>query len=317
MNKRVRNLIAGTFGTLISRLGYIDAIDQNIPNGSILPLCFHNPEKKLFKQVIQWLLDHSYSFVTSEQLLECIQSGSETESKAVWISFDDGWRGNVDQVIPILIEYNVPATFYLTTGPIGSDDGTFWWPLMKANRTYLPIPYDELWTIPETRRRFIVENVTKGDHIKIPRQAMTISDVKLIAALPQITLGCHTVNHGISVNHTQAELVEEICKARESIFSWTGQEVHSFAYPRGAFDPRARDILRDNGFTMAVTTEATILNSQLLSGLDPFRIPRIPIPDSGSFYEILCHMLAIWQPCMRGIKSLLGLKPSEFTLGEK
>lgn len=316
MNKRVRNLIAGIFGTMIFRSGYINAIEQNIPKGSILPLCFHNPEKRLFKLVVQWLFDHGYSFVTNEQLLKCIQSGLKTETKAAWISFDDGWRENVDRVIPTLIEHNIPATFFLTTGPIGSEDGTFWWPLMRTNRAKLAIPYDELWTIPESRRRVIVESVMMADHIKIPRQAMTIADIKLIADLSQITLGCHTVNHGISANHTQAELIAEICDARESIHAWTGLEVHSFAYPRGVFDPRARYILRENGFTMAATTEATILNPQLLNSLDPFCIPRIPIPDSGSFYEILCHMLSIWQPCMRRLKSILGLKPSEFTLGE-
>lgn len=317
MNKRIRNLIAGTAGMMMQHWGYIDGIAQDFPDGSILPLCFHNPEKRLFEQAVQWLIDHGYVFLTNEHLLERIKGDSGHKSKAAWISFDDGWRENIKQVIPTLIKYDVPATFFLITGPIGSDDGTFWWPLMKVNRHLLPIPYDELWKIPEAHRRKIVEEVVQQDHVHIPRQAMTVSEIQSLAALSQIAIGCHTVNHGISVNHSLAELLEEICHAQEMIYSWTGRKTCSFAYPRGAFDPRARNFLAQNGFSMAFTTEAAILDPRSFMDLDPFCIPRIPVPDSGSFNEILCHMLGIWQPIMHAIKRFCGLRSSEFIPGEK
>ena len=36
------------------------------------------------------------------------------------ITFDDGWRDNFDLAFPLLVELQIPATVFITTGKIGS-----------------------------------------------------------------------------------------------------------------------------------------------------------------------------------------------------
>jgi len=55
-----------------------------------------------------------------------IQRGIELPSNSVVITFDDGYRDNYTVAYPILREYGISATFFLTTDYIGTDQ-VFWW----------------------------------------------------------------------------------------------------------------------------------------------------------------------------------------------
>jgi peptidoglycan/xylan/chitin deacetylase (PgdA/CDA1 family) len=51
--------------------------------------------------------------------------------KTVAVSFDDGYRDNLDAARPILERYDTPATHFATAGYIGSDE-PFWWDVLDA-----------------------------------------------------------------------------------------------------------------------------------------------------------------------------------------
>ncbi len=44
----------------------------------------------------------------------------------VVLTFDDGYLDNLELALPILREFDIPATIYIATGPVGSDR-EFWW----------------------------------------------------------------------------------------------------------------------------------------------------------------------------------------------
>ena len=51
---------------------------------------------------------------------------SNLQEPAVAITFDDSYADNVLEALPILEEVGVPATFFVSTGRIGTDK-EFWW----------------------------------------------------------------------------------------------------------------------------------------------------------------------------------------------
>jgi peptidoglycan/xylan/chitin deacetylase (PgdA/CDA1 family) len=51
--------------------------------------------------------------------------------KTVAVSFDDGYRDNLDAAKPILEKYDIPAVHFATAGYIGSDE-PFWWDVLDA-----------------------------------------------------------------------------------------------------------------------------------------------------------------------------------------
>jgi peptidoglycan/xylan/chitin deacetylase (PgdA/CDA1 family) len=62
-----------------------------------------------------------------EELVHAIEN-SQLPSKAVVVTFDDGYADNFYEGKPLLEHYEIPATVFITTGSIGSQ---FWWDEME------------------------------------------------------------------------------------------------------------------------------------------------------------------------------------------
>ena len=69
-----------------------------------------------------------------------------TKGKLAYISFDDGWQGNL-KLIPIIEKYNVHITIFIAVNPIMS--GNFWWEFVAKKVGYTQmqnfknLPHDE------------------------------------------------------------------------------------------------------------------------------------------------------------------------------
>jgi len=69
---------------------------------------------KTFEQHIQYLTEH-YKIIPLDQLNDL------NEENTCIITFDDGWADNYHYAYPILRNYNVPATIFLSTNLIGTN----------------------------------------------------------------------------------------------------------------------------------------------------------------------------------------------------
>lgn len=63
--------------------------------------------------------------ISLKQLAQAHREGS-IPHKAVAVTFDDGYADNLHQAKPLLEQYNIPATIFVTTGYIGRNR-EFWW----------------------------------------------------------------------------------------------------------------------------------------------------------------------------------------------
>ena len=77
---------------------------------------------RLFEDEVRLLSGH-YRFVTLSDLIAHLESDSSESVLA--ITFDDGYQDNYWNAYPILQKYRIPATVFLTTGPIDSRE-TLW-----------------------------------------------------------------------------------------------------------------------------------------------------------------------------------------------
>ncbi|MDO6391762.1 polysaccharide deacetylase family protein [Pontibacter sp. BT731] len=77
-----------------------------------------------FEQQLQ-LLTKSKSVVSVPQLVEALKS-HKLNKKYIALTFDDGYIDNFHVVKPLLEKYEIPATFFITTGYVGQKK-EFWW----------------------------------------------------------------------------------------------------------------------------------------------------------------------------------------------
>ncbi|MFP4473876.1 MAG: polysaccharide deacetylase family protein [Candidatus Omnitrophota bacterium] len=85
---------------------------------------FVSPEN--FERQMVYLRDRGYRVISMDELTAGLKEGKEFSRNTVVITFDDGRRDNFTQAFPILSDYDYPATFYVTTGLIGSGSFMSW-----------------------------------------------------------------------------------------------------------------------------------------------------------------------------------------------
>lgn len=75
------------------------------------------PEK--FDDQMRWIAKNGFRPVTMAQLSDHLRDGSPLPFKPIVISFDDGWKDQYKNAIPILKKYNFNATFFIITDLVG------------------------------------------------------------------------------------------------------------------------------------------------------------------------------------------------------
>jgi peptidoglycan/xylan/chitin deacetylase (PgdA/CDA1 family) len=216
MKKKIRDITAALAGILLHISGSVGKAKKKIEREYILPLYFHNPEKKLFHNVIKWLKDNDFSLISTRELIDVIKRRETPQKRTAWITFDDGWRRNLENVIPTVVEYDVPVTFFISTYPV-ENSGFFWWSVINRYKKELVLRYGikrpEIWRLSWPEIKNIVNELeTNGS--KMQREAMTVREVIEISKLPQVTIGSHTVHHPIVKHCSETELISEILDSK-------------------------------------------------------------------------------------------------------
>jgi peptidoglycan/xylan/chitin deacetylase (PgdA/CDA1 family) len=76
------------------------------------------------------VLRRQCSAISLDELRVGLRDGRLPE-RAVVVTFDDGYRDNFTEARPLLERYQVPATFFVCTGPVGSGE-PFWWDVLDG-----------------------------------------------------------------------------------------------------------------------------------------------------------------------------------------
>jgi peptidoglycan/xylan/chitin deacetylase (PgdA/CDA1 family) len=231
---------------------------------------------------------------------------SDLKERAVAITFDDGYADNVLEALPILEEVGVPATFFVSTGRIGSDN-EFWWhqlegillrdgeypPRFKLNDSRYGREWDTntlqqrkklydslnelMLNISPDRQEVWLDQLRKWSGLDKAagtfHRSMTREELKKLAANPWAVIGAHTVTHSALSALTEEQQRKEILPSKQALENITGTKITTFSYPFG----RKRDynntsvrLCREAGFDKA----ASNFPGQVHRWTDQYQLPR-------------------------------------------
>ena len=199
-------------------------------------------------------------------LLRFEDDWSKLKEPSVVITFDDGYADNVREALPILEKTGVPATFFVSTGGLGSDHEFWWdeleriilegkefpdtfelrdarfnrsWPTrnkMERSAFYQDI-HPLIKQINVVRRenwfcqlRDWAATVEEG---RATHRVMTINELQKLAASGLATIGAHTVSHTPLATLSSAEQLREIVESKTQLEELTGRDITVFSYPFG------------------------------------------------------------------------------------
>jgi len=315
----------------LSRLGIPRKFHKVVRRSSVSILMYHGVIKERFT-VSDWCLMSVTRFRQQMQYLkeyfEVIQltdalGYSPKERPAVAITFDDGFRNNFSLAYPILKELKFPATVFIVTNLVDSEDTVWFCRLHEAlsstnlesavlgGKTYdlrtvtakelanaelqqslKQFPQNELTTRMEAIVTALGGNPRKSIPLESPYSMLRRSEIREMVSSGLIEIGAHTMSHAILSRLTDKERRSEISGSIAKVSDMSGAPCRLFAYPNGRlqdFGDLDEAILRENGVVAAVSTVA----GPIFSNANPFRLRRYGIgADAGlGEFETTVHNL--------------------------
>jgi peptidoglycan/xylan/chitin deacetylase (PgdA/CDA1 family) len=232
---------------------------------------------------------------------------------AVAVTFDDGYRDTLVDARPRLGAAGIPATVFVTTGHVAAQRPFFWdelerllvlgggagWPSQltlsfangpRAWRTDTPELRDRARrrihhliqpVAPATIDGALAELATwaGAEPARDGPGAMTIDELRTLAADPLITVGAHTRHHSNLGFQDERGQREEIERSRSDLRDWLGDAPAGFSYPFGIpdvdFHATTRRLVAGAGFRYAVANQPGAVGARS----DPYALPRHVVPD--------------------------------------
>ena len=227
-------------------------------------------------------------------------------SNAFAVTFDDGFVDTWSVAKPILENYGVPATVFVTTGFISGEiypyefeladtiafrDGLhfhwdgfdYHWDFKSKGdreRCYAEIkrigkPY------PYSLRRDLMTTVLEGHEPLSQKRALYMNwrQVVELSRCSFVTIGAHTHRHVLLPSLTQEAARDEIDSSKNILQAKLGTPINHFSYPYGASNRTVKSLVQNCGFTSAVGGRP--------GGVDPgsvdcFAIPRLELREAPS-----------------------------------
>ncbi|MBX3330263.1 MAG: polysaccharide deacetylase family protein [Nitrospira sp.] len=240
-----RTVLYSVYGLLRS-LGYFGLRDRIVPYATVLT--FHRVNDKedkdglsvhprLFEELLD-VLAREYRIVPLARVLEMMTTKSKPiPARTMSITFDDGYLDNFAVAAPILRQRNIPATFFVSSGYVG---------------TMRKFPWD----------------VSKS----VSHPLMTWDQVRQLAA-EGFEIGAHSVNH-LNLGVCSPDVAEkEIIGSKRHIEDQLGAAISGFAYPFGwkqSMNEVASLIVREAGFAYCCSNYGGKVTNQS----DRFNIQR-------------------------------------------
>jgi glycosyltransferase involved in cell wall biosynthesis/peptidoglycan/xylan/chitin deacetylase (PgdA/CDA1 family) len=250
-----------------------------------------------FKQLIE-IAQTSMTVVSLPDALKQLREECLPD-RAVAFSFDDGYVEWNDHVAPLLQSRGLPATFFVTTGPLAG--GRLWHERIEdavmalpAQGVRLPGVLRHVTGIPDLAfRRSLIEAVqAEFKYLPLEARDRAIADLESQATLGAqpfrpftadhvrdlhqrgFTIGAHSVEHPILTRVDKDRAHFEIATSKRELEDIIDAPVTLFAYPNGRprldYNADHVEIVKRCGFDAAFMTGG----GAAAPGHDAFQIPR-------------------------------------------
>lgn len=262
-------------------LYYVGCLFRRDPK--ILSIYFHDVKPESFERSLQWCKKHGYRFISIEELLAILKGSVKQDGKCVYVSFDDGRKGNLE-LIPLFEKYQAPVTIFCAVQPI-VEGGGFWWDyVLEATGSRKLV---ELFkTLPEEEFKAKVEAMKQST--PLGRQAVTVDEMKAMDKTAFVNVQSHTVNHPILTSLSDEHLDYELKESKRYLSETLKKDVFAFSYPNGSLSEREVEAARRH-YGCAVTTEEKYPRV----GCDIYRIPRIV--QTEDYWTNLARIKGMWK----------------------
>ncbi len=235
--------------------------------------------------VLQLLKARGFLLVSLDEAIERTAAGAGDRPFAA-LTFDDGYRDNVEWALPILSREKAPMTLFATTGFMDRT-ARMWWReaeeavrradaldvVVHGQRLAAPCATDAqkdavamrllsmLRFAPQDETDRVTADLSRAHGIDgramVEEACLDSREMIDLAAHPLVTIGAHTTTHPMLAKVPKDRAQSEIVDAKRDLEQRIGKPVRHLAYPvgdPGSAGPREFAMALEAGYASAVTT---------------------------------------------------------------
>ncbi|WP_417668142.1 polysaccharide deacetylase family protein [Roseibium sp.] len=281
--------------------------------GAFLPNQHLEITPEFLRVSVERIRRNGYEILALDEAVDLLKSGYGRKRYAV-LTFDDGYRDNLEVAYPVLKELKAPFTIYVASGLIDRETELWWVALEHMINTNDALVLAESGTgegIPcrtvdeknacyqrlldfltteasESEQRQIIRRLAERYDFDLSaladRMMMNWDELRQLSSEPLVTLGAHTHGHHALARLSDDDARKDIMTGVYRMQAELGRKPKHFAYPYGnpvAVSARDARLLADIGFNSAVTTFPNVLKS--VNARNPMMLPRVSI--NGHFQQ--------------------------------
>ncbi len=274
-----------------------------------------------FRRQIRFLNRH-FDVMSLRDVVAHIESGAPFRRRSAAVTFDDGYRNNLDVAHPVLREFGVPATYFVATDFIGGARRPWWdrvQEMVHPSRSLgsAKVTVDSTGTSPydlatrADRRRLYLEvmraiQATPSDEQSVmeglertlgipegPGETNAFVDwegLRAASSEPLVEIGAHTGSHPQLSSLSRQEAGDEVATSKRSLEDALGVPVTSFAYPygtRASYTDETVDLVKEAGFSCALTG----IEGNVDERADPYQLRRVSILGNDRWPDFVVKVL--------------------------
>jgi peptidoglycan/xylan/chitin deacetylase (PgdA/CDA1 family) len=326
LRNEAKRLLKASVSPTLDRLGVFDAGIARRTDAAWTIVLYHRivPQRERgllsngmcvtldrFEAQIAWFR-RAFQPIRMDEAMALLARGEPLPPRALSVTFDDGYRDNLDLALPVLERHAMPATLFVPTGGLACGE-PFWWDRVAAAFSATAVPafdpaevglpgwrssqvplgfghrqavlrdvIDALWELPQPQAITAVgalERVLLRDR-RFPRTAvrtpprLTAAEVRTMHRRG-VEIGAHSVHHGNFERLCAQEIVAQVEDSRTALEALCDAPVRGFAYPAGRLNPAVVRTVASCSVDYAVTTAPGVNRA----GTPPHALMRIGMPD--------------------------------------
>lgn len=152
-------------------------------------------------------------FVSLDTLMHELQQPAKRQKGTVAVTFDEGCRETLEQVLPLFRQRQIPFALFVATDFVGGAHPIGWY------RQQPPM--------------------------------MSWDELAAVCRDPLCTIGAHTVSHPHLCQLSEAQVMEELTLSRQQLEERLHIPIRNFSYPYGERNAAVMECARQAGYTAA------------------------------------------------------------------
>ncbi|MCT4588203.1 MAG: polysaccharide deacetylase family protein [Carboxylicivirga sp.] len=263
-----------------------------------------------FIEIIHFWKRMKVDFISINELLELSKKGFKRDKPWVHFTFDDGYRNNLKVLLPIMEQYQIPFTVFISSGLIEerlrmpsfiirtalihskgnqlingvqlADYDSRSVRIKLADdliKRYKYLPYQESNILLEQIRNLLPANEWRELQDKyINDQLLCLDELAVLSKNKLVTIGAHGSKH-IILHKDQKDAI--IRKELEASLKYVNKDCITHAYPNGTmrdYSEGTIQIARELGVNLSFTTNEKIIGN----GENSLFLPRYFLSGTGS-----------------------------------